>query len=417
MWAPRVWRRGPLTLARVGVLAVAAGLLLAAALLGYSTPLLAQEGDGAAAEASGTGTGIRLSDLSEQPTHTTVDRFTVEVTKLSAAVAYEVIVSSDNAAGLGIGGCGTASQTRSVTGVEAQDLTFFVYACAVSEGTLRAAVRRSGADAADASVSQALTVLAIPEGAPAGVRGAPAASAASRGATRVGTPGIVSNVHFPDADRKATSVKAKWKPPSDGGRPLTGYGVLFWRKGDPDPPWNQAVSIGVTNEQTFTGLQPATTYKFRIHACNGPDSCGWWTHPPVEVTTRPAPPTAPPPPSHTATPTPTPTATPTKKPTGPDVPASPRGAQLRQRGRPVIQLSGGASRPPDLARGQRRRRRADLSARASGGQRPDVRRGHAHGGRHAAGRRQSHHPYLYGDRRGQKDGPDILPCHGLRREG
>ena len=123
-----------MTLARVGVLAVAAGLLLAAALLGYSTPLLAQEGDGAAAEASGTGTGIRLSDLSEQPTHTTVDRFTVEVTKLSAAVAYEVIVSSDNAAGLGIGGCGTASQTRSVTGVEAQDLTFFVYACAVSEG-------------------------------------------------------------------------------------------------------------------------------------------------------------------------------------------------------------------------------------------------------------------------------------------
>ena len=74
-------------------------------------PLLAQAAGGAAA-------GIRLSDLSEQPTHTTVDRFTVEVTKLSAAVAYEVIVSSDNAAGLGIGGCGTASQTRSVTGVE-----------------------------------------------------------------------------------------------------------------------------------------------------------------------------------------------------------------------------------------------------------------------------------------------------------
>ena len=57
-----------------------------------------------------------------------------------------------------------------MTGVEAQDLTFFVYACAVSEGTLTAAVSRSGADAADASVSQALTVLAIPEGAPAGVR-------------------------------------------------------------------------------------------------------------------------------------------------------------------------------------------------------------------------------------------------------
>ena len=138
----------------------------------------------------------------------------------------------------------------------------------------------------------------------------------------MGTPGIVSNVHFPDADRKATSVKAKWKPPSDGGRPLTGYGVLFWRKGDPDPPWNQAVSIGVTNEQTFTGLQPATTYKFRIHACNGPDSCGWWT-PRREVTTRPAPPTAAPPPSHTATPPPTPTATPTKKRPAPTSPPSP----------------------------------------------------------------------------------------------
>ena len=270
-----------MTLARVGVLAVAAGMLLAAALLGYSTPLLAQ----------GQATPLPRTDVvgHRRPAFASSDlsgaahaipsltASTVQLSNLSASVAYQVIVSSDNAAGLGIGGCGTASQTRSVTGVEAQDLTFFVYACAVSEGTLTAAVRRSGADAADASVSQALTVLAIPEGAPAGVRGAPAASAASRGATRVGTPGIVSNVHFPDADRKATSVKAKWKPPSDGGRPLTGYGVLFWRKGDPDPPWNQAVSIGVTNEQTFTGLQPATTYKFRIHACNGPDSCGWWT--------------------------------------------------------------------------------------------------------------------------------------------
>ena len=178
----------------------------------------------------------------------------------------------------------------------------------------------------------------------------------------MGTPGIVSNVHLPDADRKATSVKAKWKPPSDGGRPLTGYGVLFWRKGDPDPPWNQAVSIGVTNEQTFTGLQPATTYKFRIHACNGPDSCGWWTHPPVEVTTRPAPPrrrrhrpTRPHPPRRRR-------RRRRRSRPAPTSPPGPRGAQLRQRGRPVIQLSGGASRPPDLARGQRRRRRADLSA-------------------------------------------------------
>ena len=40
-------------------------------------------------------------------------------------------------------------------------------------------------------------------------------------------------------------------------------------------------------------MQANTTYKFRIHACNGDNSCGWWTDPPREVTTPPEPTTAP----------------------------------------------------------------------------------------------------------------------------
>ena len=59
-------------------------------------------------------------DLSDYPTHTTVDRFEVEVFNLTATAAYQVIVSSDSA-GLGIGGCGTAAQTQKVTGVAATD--------------------------------------------------------------------------------------------------------------------------------------------------------------------------------------------------------------------------------------------------------------------------------------------------------
>ena len=84
--------------------------------------------------------------------------------------------------------------------------------------------------------------------------------------------------------------------------------MLLWKKGTTQPPWNQAVSIGVTLEQPLTGLEPSTTYRFRIHACNGPDSCGWWTNPPKEFTTLPAP---------------TPTPTPTSKPQRPDPTAPP----------------------------------------------------------------------------------------------
>ncbi len=96
-----------------------------------------------AQEAESAGVGIRLSGLSDYPTHLTVDGFMVELTNLSATEEYQVTVSSDSA-GLGIGGCGTASQTATVTGVEARELRFLVYACAVGEATVTAEVRRTG---------------------------------------------------------------------------------------------------------------------------------------------------------------------------------------------------------------------------------------------------------------------------------
>ena len=134
--------------------AVAGAVLLSASLLARGAGVQAQ-----AAEPPGA--AIRLRGLVSQITQTIVDQFTVELTELDAAATYQVFVASDSAA-LGIGGCGTA-QTRTVTGVAAQALTFIVYACAVGEGTVTAEVRRAGASAAEASVSQRVTVAALPE--------------------------------------------------------------------------------------------------------------------------------------------------------------------------------------------------------------------------------------------------------------
>ena len=53
-----------------------------------------------------TGVGIALDDLSDYPTHLTVDGFMVELTNLTATETYQVVVSSDSAR-VGIGGCGT----------------------------------------------------------------------------------------------------------------------------------------------------------------------------------------------------------------------------------------------------------------------------------------------------------------------
>ena len=223
--------RGVWSTQRIALAAVVGALLLSAAWLGQIAPLLAQDG-----------VGIAFDDLSSYPTETTVDGFNVQLTNLDADVTYQVVVSSNNPTAVGVGACRTASRTRSVTGVTAKDLRFFVYACAVAPVTLTAEVRAAGAATAAATVSRALTVLAFPVGAPAGVRGV---RTMTRGATRTGTPGIVPNVRF---DRIThDSARARWDDqPSNGGPDLTGYGVLLWKKGTTQPPWNQAVSIGVT---------------------------------------------------------------------------------------------------------------------------------------------------------------------------
>ena len=287
----------------VGGPAGAAGvLLLGAALLGDFTPL----------QASAPGPGIRLVDLSDYPTHTTVDRFEVEVSNLSATAAYQVIVSSDSA-GLGIGACGTASQTETVTGVAAQTLTFFLYVCTEDSGTLTAELRRTGASTAEAAVNQRLSVVAIPDEALADARGA------TRNVARAGTPGIVSGIHFDTVMN--TEFRAKWSPPSDGGDDLTGYGILLWT-GDvvnDKPDYDHATTIGVPTTfeengiekqaQTLTGLPSGTTHHYLMHACND-SGCGHWSYPAKQVMTTGTPPDPEPAPGTTTPPSTSPVPAP-----------------------------------------------------------------------------------------------------------
>ena len=293
----RRWRLSP---ARAGMLALAAGLVLAAGLLGWWTPLQAQADDEAAAPAAtgASGVSIRMADLVERITYTIVDRFEVQLSGLTASATYEVRVSSDSAS-LGIGGCGTAAQTRTVTGAEAQDVLFIVYACGLGPGTVTAEVREAGAGTAEVAVSQGLTVLPIPAYVPAAERAAAEQSMrGASGATEpVRTPGIVMNLqHW----RGATAIEYTWSKPASGSFPLSGYGVLMWKGSEQHPGWGEAVNLAATTlRKRYTGLEPNTRYKFRIHACNedeGPPKvayCGWWSgiH---EVTTLAAtpPPTA-----------------------------------------------------------------------------------------------------------------------------
>ena len=268
---------------------------------GQYTPLLAQAAGGAAV-------GIRLSGLSSAPTHTTVDQFTLEVSNLSAAAIYQVVVSSSNATALGLGGCGTASQTETVTGVAAQTLTFFLYVCTEASGTLTAELRRTGASTAEAAVTQRLSVVAIPDEALAGARGA------TRNVARAGTPGIVSGIHFDTV--MDTEFRAKWSPPSDGGDDLTGYGILLWtgHVQNDKPGYGSATTIGVPTTfeenrirkqaQTFTGLPSGTTHHYLMHACND-SGCGHWSYPAKQVMTTGTPPLPVPPPT-TAPPPPVP---------------------------------------------------------------------------------------------------------------
>ncbi len=91
----------------------------------------------------------------------------------------------------------------------------------------------------------------------------------------------------------SASVQATWGNTADGGRALTGYGLLFWREGDPHPNYANALVKGAAaRSHTYPGLRPGT-YRFRIHACNGANSCGYWTNPPKKVIVPPAPPPTP----------------------------------------------------------------------------------------------------------------------------
>ena len=260
---------------RVIAAALAALGLLSVAIFGGETPLWAQgtERDGV---------GIALDDLSSYPTHLTVDGFTVQLSNLTAAEEYQVTVSSDSD-NLGIGGCDTLSKTETVTGVETQELRFVVYACTVGEATVTAEVRRTGASSAEASVSQGLMVEAVPENA-IGARGERVPAPAPGAVPKAGTPGSVPNTYF--SHKYLTSVRANWGIPSDGGTPLTGYGLRFWLASAPEPRPDQALVRGLHPQHyTYEGLAPETTYRWRIHACNGTDSCGYWTVPEVEVET------------------------------------------------------------------------------------------------------------------------------------
>ena len=247
-------------------------------------PLQAQEADDSAPSAIGaSGVSIRLHDLSGWPMHTTVDRFEVQVSNLLAATTYQVVVTSSVPRALGIGGCGTASQTRTVTGVTAQDVALVVSACAVGEATVTAEVRRTGAPSAEVSVSQRLTVVAVPENA-IGPTGEPWVARASGAVGQASAPGSVPNTYFDQ--RTSTSVRANWGLPSDGGATLSGYGLLFWQDGTTQPRYRDALVVGPEPKHyTFSNLRPNTTYNWRIHACNVDNRCGIWTVPIVQVTT------------------------------------------------------------------------------------------------------------------------------------
>ncbi len=66
---------------------------------------------------------------------------------------------------------------------------------------------------------------------------------------------------------------------------------MFWHEDEEHPSYRDDVLVkGLSpREHTYTGLQHDATYKFRIHACNETPACGWWTNPPLEVTTERAP--------------------------------------------------------------------------------------------------------------------------------
>ena len=99
-------------------------------------------------------------------------------------------------------------------------------------------------------------------------------------AAPVGRPDRPHSIMFPDEYRTATSVRATWSIASNtGGVALTGFGLLRWPTGTAEPPHSEAIVVGdgSATQKAMTGLTPATTYVFKMRACNGPNRCSDWT--------------------------------------------------------------------------------------------------------------------------------------------
>ena len=239
---------------RVGLAAVAGGLVLWAAVLGQVAPLQAQEEANSEADGAPRNVaGVRISGLSGSLTSGSSDSFTVEAFNLTTVVGYEVSVSRNNGT-LGIGACGTSSQTQRVSGVKSQNLTFTVHGCAAGAGTVTAVVRRSGLTTNEDAVSQGVTVTARAPDAPA----------------RPTAP-----------NPQPRAFTAQWQAPGNtGGAALTGYHVLRRANGAAWPPDSQAKKVGATTRSyRFTGLAPNRIYWFKVKACNGANQtrCSGWS--------------------------------------------------------------------------------------------------------------------------------------------
>ena len=132
--------------------------------------------------------------------------------------------------------------------------------------------------------------------------GGPIAAAHAQGPeVRLSPPRLKSEVIVPpstmsrpgDTGKTSTQFTATWSPPSShGSESLTGYGIMLRAEGASWPKHATRVLRPGTTSTTFTGLTPNSIYWFRVHACNGPGSCGSWS-PQASVTLPPE--TSPPP--------------------------------------------------------------------------------------------------------------------------
>ncbi|MDE2904420.1 MAG: fibronectin type III domain-containing protein [Chloroflexota bacterium] len=238
---------------RVALAVVAGVLLVSAAWLGGQGPVGAQEAEAEGEAEPKNVAEVRISGLRGTLTYGGSDGFTVTASNLTTVVGYDVIVSRNNGA-LGIGACGTGSQTQRVSGVTSQNLSFTVHGCAAGSGTVTAVVRRTGLTTNEDADSQTVTVPARAPQAPA----------------RPTAP-----------NPKAREFTAQWQAPGDtGGTALTGYHVLMRPNGATWPPDRDATKVGATTRrQRFSGLTPNRIYWFKVKACNGANQtrCSGWS--------------------------------------------------------------------------------------------------------------------------------------------